>query len=220
MSTTPSHLHQHTEEPEQIVALHNPFLTQPPSAPPSQRQHVEKHIVYFDDYGLSPPSYNVAQESNHHNPLEGTHPSDGDYHRSEDIPLHTYSEDTFSSVSDTAPLMMEEPRPLASDYTPSAPSLDQVQESRFESMDDKTPKKKSKLTLTRLFLACCVWFVGITFMSVSVFAYECFDKCKTDEECHGCVLGIRKGGISLAYTFFVLGCVFTTYKAVRFTLSA
>ncbi|KAF1799588.1 hypothetical protein V8B55DRAFT_1539818 [Mucor lusitanicus] len=210
----PSHSNQHPDEPEQVVVMsHNPFLTQP------QRQQEEKHIVYFDDYGVSPPSYDVAQESNHHNPPDET--SDADYHnRSEDIPLHTYTEDAFSSVSDTAPLMMEHGQPLSSDCTPSAPSLDQVQDTRFESMDDKTPKKKRKLTLTRLFLACCVWFVGITFMSVSVFAYECFDKCQTDEECHKCMLGVRKGGISLAYTFFVLGCVFTTYKAVRFTLSA
>lgn len=86
-------------------------------------------------------------------------------------------------------------------------------------MDNKTSTKKRKVTLTRLFFACCVWFAGITFMSVSVFAYECFDKCTTEEDCHGCTMGVRKGGISLAYTFFILGCVFATYRAVRFTLS-
>ncbi|GAN02793.1 hypothetical protein MAM1_0028d02240 [Mucor ambiguus] len=218
MSTPPSHLGQHTDEPEQAVISHNPFLTQPSSAAlPIPPQHVEKHIVYFDDYGVSPPSYDVAQERNHNN--TAIHTSDADHHRSGDIPLHTYSENTFSSVSDTASLMTEEPQPLSSDSMPSAPSLDQVEDNRFGTLDCKTPKKKSKLTLTRLFIACCVWFAGITFMSVSIFAYECFDKCQTDEDCHDCMAGVRKGGISLAYTFFILGCVFTTYKAVRFTLS-
>ncbi|CAO0791133.1 unnamed protein product [Mucor circinelloides] len=221
--STQNHLNQPTEEPEHTsptTVSHNPFLAHLPSAPPAQQ--AEKHIVYFDDYGASPPSYDVAQEGNNHNESEQTtiQTADADYHRSHDIPLHTYSQDTSFSVSDTAPLMMEEAQLSQSDYTPSAPSLDQVEDNRFESMDDKTPKKKRKLTLTRLFLACCVWFAGITFMSVSLFGYECFDKCQTDEDCHGCLMGIRKGGLSLVYAFFILACVFATYKAVRFTLTA
>ncbi|KAL9540397.1 hypothetical protein MBANPS3_009699 [Mucor bainieri] len=229
MSTPSSHLNTHADEPQQVVISHNPFIAQSSSAPLPlpllPQQQGEKHIIYFDDYGVSPPSYDVAQESNHHNStLDETtiHTSDADYHISEDIPLHTYSEDTSSSVSDTAPLMMDEShqQPLTSNYTPSAPPLDQVEDHSFEYMDDKTPKKKRKITLARLFIACCVWFAGISFMSVSIFAYECFDKCQTDEDCNGCTLGVRKGGIALAYTYFILGCVFTTYKAVRFILSA
>ncbi|KAL9560570.1 hypothetical protein PS6_000025 [Mucor atramentarius] len=195
--STQSHLNQPTEEPEhtsQIAVSHNPFLAHLPSAPPPQQ--AEKHTVYFDDYGVSPPSYDVAQEGNESEQTT-IQTADADYHRSHDIPLHTYSQDTSFSVSDTAPLMMEEAQLSQSDYTPSAPSLDQVEDNRFESMDDKTPKKK-----------------------LSLFGYECFDRCETDEDCHGCLMGIRKGGLSLVYAFFILACVFGTYKAVRFTLTA
>ncbi|CEP17200.1 hypothetical protein [Parasitella parasitica] len=178
----------------------------------SRRQDdAKRHIVYFDSYDASPPAY---EENIRHLPL---HSSDADFPPMEpyDMPLNTYENTTCAEPLLTAAAEEEE------DCIPSAPSLDQMEANNTtsESLDTKTPtKQKRKITLVRIFLACCVWFAGITFMSVSLYGYECFDKCES-ENCDHCFGGIRKGGLSLLYTIFILACVLATWKAVRFTLS-
>lgn len=218
-----NHNTQQLDEPiqdDETTTSHNPFLSPQPQQQQSQ-QSVQKNILYFDDYEASPPSYNVAQESSlHHHQTIQT--SDAEYRSDiplqppEDISLNTYYENT-SSGPETAPLMMAER--TQNENIPSAPSLDQVELNIFESIDNKTPTKKRKITLIRIFLACCVWFIGITFMSVTLYGYECYDNCQHEEECDHCLEGIRKGGLSLTYIIFVLACIFVTWKAVRFTLS-
>lgn len=216
-----NHHAQQLDEPikdNEINTSHNPFLS---SQQQQQQQPAQKHIIYFDDYEASPPSYDVAQESSRHH-HQTIQTSDAEYRSdihlqpSEDIPLNTYHQNT-SSEPETAPLMMTEC--TQNEHVPSAPSFDQVELNTFESIDKNTSKKNRKITLARIFLACCVWFAGITFMSVSLYAYECYDNCESEEECNGCLGGIRKGGLSLIYTFFILACIFVTWKAVRFTLS-
>ncbi|KAI8645230.1 hypothetical protein BD408DRAFT_412019 [Parasitella parasitica] len=203
----PNHINQHAGNSSDISRLTSSLSEQP------QGQDAEKHIVYFDSYDASPPSYDAAQQED--SPYL-PHSSDADFFMEpRDIPLN-HCENTCVEP-EARPLMMAES--LQNGCIPSAPSLDQMQANTSESMDTKTPNKKRKMTPVRIFLACCVWFAGITFMSVSLFGYECFDECESNQDCDRCFGGIRKGGLSLLYTIFILACIFATWKAVRFTLT-